>query len=316
MGITTRYLTPEDADLLAALMLRVEGDHPTQFCLAAGEIREIMAGQPDSVFDGAFDGGDLVGFTTLLPGRPHAAGHRFILFGDVDPARLGQGIGTLMLQRALDAGRRIHTSVAPDVGARYASAALEGRDDQVGLLRSAGFEPGRHSFFMVADLSGPLPAPELPPGLVVEPFDPVRADELRLAHNDAFADYPEFTGTGEEFWNTFMVTAAHSRHHLSAVARTVSGDVAGYVYPHEYAVAPSGGSDREIHIAYVGTLPAYRGRGLATALLGRVLHLSQEAGYQVASLNVDTANPTGALGIYERAGFRQRYRQDSYHLDE
>ena len=40
------------------------------------------------------------------------------------------------------------------------------------------------------------------------------------------------------------------------------------------------------------------------------------AGYQVASLNVDSANPTGALGIYERAGFRQRYRQDSYHLDE
>jgi hypothetical protein len=34
-----------------------------------------------------------------------------------------------------------------------------------------------------------------------------------------------------------------------------------------------------------------------------------------ASLNVDTANPTGALGIYERTGFRQSYRQDFYHLD-
>ena len=57
-------------------------------------------------------------------------------------------------------------------------------------------------------------------------------------------------------------------------------------------------------------------RGLATGLLSRVLHGAREAGYPTASLNVDTENPTGALGIYERAGFRQSYRQDFYHLDE
>ena len=66
---------------------------------------------------------------------------------------------------------------------------------------------------------------------------------------------------------------------------------------------------------YVGTLPAHRGRGLATGLLAEVLRRASDAGYVSASLNVDTANPTGALGIYERAGFRQLYRQDSYHLD-
>ena len=45
-------------------------------------------------------------------------------------------------------------------------------------------------------------------------------------------------------------------------------------------------------------------------------HLGRDAGYDTASLNVDTANPTGALGIYERAGFRQSYRQDAYTLEE
>lgn len=92
--------------------------------------------------------------------------------------------------------------------------------------------------------------------------------------------------------------------------------MAAYVFAHEYAVPPSGGAGPEIHVPYVGTLPAHRGRGLATALLSRVLHLGRGAHYVSASLNVDTANPTGALGIYERAGFRQAYRQDSYHLDE
>ena len=40
------------------------------------------------------------------------------------------------------------------------------------------------------------------------------------------------------------------------------------------------------------------------------------AGYVTASLNVDTANPTGTLGLYERAGFEQLYRQDFYRLEE
>ena len=88
------------------------------------------------------------------------------------------------------------------------------------------------------------------------------------------------------------------------------------MFAHACAVPPSGGTGPEIHIPYVGTLPAYRRRGLAASLLARVLRSSRAEGYDRASLNVDTDNPTGALGIYERAGFRQSYRQDAYHLQE
>ncbi len=34
------------------------------------------------------------------------------------------------------------------------------------------------------------------------------------------------------------------------------------------------------------------------------LHSYREAGYDVAALEVDTENPTGALGLYGRLGFR------------
>ena len=152
--------------------------------------------------------------------------------------------------------------------------------------------------------------------MTVEPFDPEAAEELRAAHNAAFADYPDHPEVSKDFWRMFMVTSAHTRHPLSVVARDPGGSVAAYVFAHEYEVAPSGGAGPEIHVPYVGTLPAHRGRGIATALLSRVLHLSRAAGYVAASLNVDTENPTGALGIYERAGFRQSYRQDHYHLDD
>jgi mycothiol synthase len=315
MVITTRDLALEDAESIAALMLRIEDDHPTGFCLAADEVVEIMRDKADAVFEGAFDGEQLVAFTGVMPSTPTERGQRVTLFGDVDPQRQGEGLGTLMLGRSVHRARAIHAAHAPGGPLRVAGAALADRPDQADLMRSAGFEPGRHSFLMVAELPDELPVLALPDGLRAEPFDPATSDELREAHNAAFADHPDFTDISRDFWTLFMVTSAHTRHALSVVARDSTGAVAAYVFAHEYAVPPSGGAGPEIHVPFVGTLPGRRGRGLATALLARVLHLSRAAGYVTASLNVDTANPTGALGIYERAGFRQSYRQDFYHLD-
>ena len=85
---------------------------------------------------------------------------------------------------------------------------------------------------------------------------------------------------------------------------------------HEYELAPSGAAGREAYVAYVGTLPAYRGRGLATRLLAHTLRACRDAGFCTSSLDVDTENPTGALGIYERAGYVVHYRQDTYALEE
>ena len=48
----------------------------------------------------------------------------------------------------------------------------------------------------------------------------------------------------------------------------------------------------------MGTLREHRGRGLASALLRHVLLEYRAAGYDEASLAVDSENPTGALGIY------------------
>ena len=183
-------------------------------------------------------------------------------------------------------------------------------------MRSAGFEPGRHSFLMVADLPDGLPEPALPDG---RDGRGLRPRDVRGAARWPTTPPSPTTRTspgsppssGACSWSPRPTPATRCR----SWPATPSGAVAAYVFAHEYAVPPSGGAGPEIHVPYVGTLPDHRGRGLATALLSRVLHLSRGAGYVTASLNVDTANPTGALGIYERAGFRQSYRQDSYHLD-
>lgn len=317
MDLTPRPVTPDDADAVAALMARIAVDHPTGFELSASEVVELLRDYPGVVVEGGWEGDELVAYTAVLPRTSSAGIHPFLFFGDVDPARLGRGHGTAMLQRALATAREIHQRDAPVERMRLATRALQGRDDQADLLVSHGFTLDRHNFLMFSTLDA-LPAPVLPADLVLSTVDPADAEELRVAQNTAFADYPSYTDADELNWASFMVTAAHVRNDQSFVLRDPARDnaVAAYVFTHEYAIAPSGEQGREAYVAYVGTLPAYRGRGLATNLLAHTLHACKAAGFDTSSLDVDTANPTGALGIYERAGYAVRYRQDNYQLEE
>jgi len=56
----------------------------------------------------------------------------------------------------------------------------------------------------------------------------------------------------------------------------------------------------------------WRRRGLAAALVARSLALLRERGMTSAWLGVDADNPTGALGVYERAGFGVHSRGSAY----
>lgn len=316
MTISTRPIEVADAEALSALMARIEGDHMTGFCLSPAEVVELLEEMPSSTHEGAWDGDELVAFTTVMPHEPTETEQHFLFFGDVDPSRLGEGLGTVMFARGLDRAREHHDRTAPDVTARYVATAYEGRDDQADLFASAGLSPGRHSYRMVARLDGDIPEPALPDDLTVSAFDIADAEELRVAHNAVFADYPDGSPADPEFWSGFMVRAAHARPELSPIARAADGAVAGYVFTHEYAVPVSGQAGREMYVPYLGTRADQRGRGLASGLLAKVLRDCRDAGYDVVSLDVDTENPTGALAIYQRAAFVQVGRRDFYQLVE
>ena len=67
--------------------------------------------------------------------------------------------------------------------------------------------------------------------------------------------------------------------------------------------------------ALVGTLREHRGRGLAGALLAEVMRASRAAGLERCVLDVDTENPTGALGVYTRLGFAATDRDVAYSIE-
>jgi ribosomal protein S18 acetylase RimI-like enzyme len=55
----------------------------------------------------------------------------------------------------------------------------------------------------------------------------------------------------------------------------------------------------------VATRRPWRGRGLAGALIVRSMAALRDRGMTEAGLGVDAENPSGALRLYERFGFRR-----------
>ena len=103
-----------------------------------------------------------------------------------------------------------------------------------------------------------------------------------------------------------MVETRNSRPALSLVARDEDGRVAAYVQTSEFDAFFEATGVREAYVNKVGTVPDHRRRGLAAALLRLAVRSYRDAGYGRASLDVDSENPTGALGLYESIGFSDR----------
>lgn len=314
MTISVRELGEADAEEFGRLSAVIDADHPTPLRLTAVEFREVLE-LPGTRFLGAFDGGAMIGWAGFLASvQPES--QRFLVDGDVDPAHPFETLG-LLLERVLDAARAWHADTEPELPVLFVNRAATGRDAHEELVRSLGFTPERYRFLMVADLEGlPEPGP-LPDHLALAEFDPADSERLRRAHNEVFRDYPNGASADRDNWEGFMVAASHVRHHLSYVLTEADGAVASYAFAHEYAAPVSGRDDqREIYLPYIGTAAAHRGQGLAPRLLARVLHAAAAEGYTSASLDVDAKNPAGALGVYERAGFREHHTFVEYALRE
>jgi len=72
------------------------------------------------------------------------------------------------------------------------------------------------------------------------------------------------------------------------------------------------GNSEQAYIFTLGVKEAWRGKGVGHALLAHAIEVFSARGCTVVDLDVDTANVTGALRLYERAGMRTRWQVDEY----
>ena len=133
-------------------------------------------------------------------------------------------------------------------------------------------------------------------------------------HNLAFRDHPDFAAWDRSEWRQW-VTGNRSFRPEATFLVTPEGDgtrIVAYLMTKEFDAATAATGKREAYIDKVGTLREHRGRGLASTLLRYSLAAHQDLGYDEAALDVDSLNPTGALGIYEAAGFTTERTFTSY----
>jgi mycothiol synthase len=200
----------------------------------------------------------------------------------------GRGLGTEILERGEAFARgegvtKILSGVPePDAAGRA-------------LFESRGYREVRRFYEMAIELTEPPEPPVVPAGFVV---DELRDEEYEAFHdalNEAFAEHWEWHPIPFEEW----LERRQGQHRdeqgpIWFVAR--DGDELAAVIRNDLRVAGGG------YVGAIGVRPAWRGKGLAKALLQRTFAEFWRRGTTRVTLDVDSENATGAVALYERVG--------------
>lgn len=313
-----RALDRSDVTAWAALLEAIEATDRTGEHYSADDLLEELE-------DPALDAGrdtvaawiddEMIGYVAATARADGGSDDPLVVYLDagVHPAHRGRGLGSVLGDRAVArVGEQAREAGRPSADVRANTLAADEAAER--LLSRRGFEPFRFSFDMQRDLADlrdpgePAEGAGVPAGLTAREYLPADDGDLLAAHNVAFADYPGFSGWSTQEWTQRVTGSRNFAPGHSWVVRDERGDVAAYLIAMEYDAHTAATGRRELYVAKLGTLPAHRGQGLGTALLAYAIARAAAAGYASAGLDVDSRNPSGALAIYERAGFVVTHR--------
>jgi ribosomal protein S18 acetylase RimI-like enzyme len=158
-----------------------------------------------------------------------------------------------------------------------------------------------------------LPPLTVPNGIAIVPWPDDRDEDIRTEKNIAFADHWGSTPTSPHHWEQ-AVRGFGSRADLSFIALDHAGNVVGHCLNKRFETDDDLLGRRDAWIDNLGTLPQWRGKGVASALIAHSLHAFAAAGCTHASIGVDSDNPTGAARLYRQLGFETNQRDITHQL--
>lgn len=318
MDVTLRGLDTADIPAWNHLLAEAEKVDHTGEHYNEADLAEEMANpdiEPSKDLVGAFLGEELVGYFSVYARSAAEEMHKIHLSGVVRPDHRGQGIGWVLAEAMRTRALEAHRERYPRLSALLTLTGLSDNAAQAQLMADIGLLPERWGFTMRAHLSDlPATSAMVPEGLELRRYDDSYAAAMHAAHNAAFVDHPNFTPWSDTMWKQWVTESRNFRPEVSFVVVDPEkpDEVVAYVQSSEYDAYQQTTGRREAYVGKVGTRREYRGRGLASTLLAHALRAYRDAGYDEASLDVDSENPTGALGIYRRAGFEVEKRFTDY----
>ncbi len=306
-------MTADDAPAVQRLLVALEAADRTEEHYSVEDVLEELANPMTGPEDWLLveRGDELVAMSRLLPRAPTGYELRVSVDGGVHPDHRRTGIGRWLFPQLV---RRAEEHVA-ERGSFEPVVSATAPSDQPGfaaLVGASGLLPDRYEFLMRADLTAEPAAPALPEGYTVSSWEGVDPEELRAAHNVAFVGHPGWSPWSAQMWSQWVSGSRAHRPGLSVLLRDPGGRIAAYVQTNEWDAVAQQTGRRETYVVKVGTLPEHRRRGLASALLLEAMRRHREDGVAAVGLDVDSENPTGALGVYEAVGFEVQRRWTTY----
>ncbi|MEO6349531.1 MAG: GNAT family N-acetyltransferase [Candidatus Limnocylindrales bacterium] len=233
--------------------------------------------------------------TTLEPFREYRCD------GAVLPEWRHRGIGTALLTENIARSAELALTHDTDLPRILGSWTSDRQDGSNALLRSFGYEKVRWFFEMTRDLNEPIPEVPMPDGIEARPGSTEMLRQIWDADVEAFQDHWGGFDSSEQSFQRWLADPSFdpSMWVIAYDGDEVAGGVINAIEKDENEML--GVQRGWLHSVF--TRRNWRKRGLANALIARSLVLIRDRGMDTGILGVDAANPTGALGLYERNGF-------------
>lgn len=284
--IEVRRAVPGDGAGIAAVLA---ASLPRLVKTARGVESELRSGSTRVVLV-AVDAGEIVGFGNVFPPGPDASAPRVRLAVQVSPDRRCRGAGRALTEEV--------ERIATEAGAASLLTVVEDDDHSRHFAQRRGFVIERqmsHSLATLADAPDPAEAPE---GLRLVTFDELESRPVWQAYAAVVGGDPSGLSSVPPYdqWVGSEWNHPDLRKDLS-VALLDGPEVVSFVTT---AADPERGA---IWSNLTGTVPAYRGRGLAKVVKSHALRRAHLAGLTTASTGNDAANEP-MLAVNHWLGYR------------
>jgi ribosomal protein S18 acetylase RimI-like enzyme len=170
------------------------------------------------------------------------------------------------------------------------------------LVQRSGFELDRETLRMWRALGAEVPAPRWPEGATVRSYGDADGEPVHELLDTSYADWDlQYVTRKHDDWLTFMTKHDDFDPELWFLVERDGELVACALNWRE--------SQGRGWVKDIAVRQRERGQGLGAALLQHACHVYAKRGVTRVGLKVDSTNPTGALHLYEGAGFvtDQRY---------